>query len=186
MALRAGRSRPPRRLGLLSAGPGYQAGRHGLSTHDGRLKARVTSRLGSDPCPTGRRASTNPDRTLRLSWARKPDARPADADLVEGAASHHVGSSCSSHSRQIHTSPRLSRALSAAGTMVTPQAGQMGGCSSSSTPQSISARGWDDPGGGTHPHRRGDREGTRSAGYACLSRPSRPGPARGAPAVLPG
>jgi hypothetical protein len=29
-----------------------------------------------------------PDRTLRLSLARKPDARPAEADLVGGAASH--------------------------------------------------------------------------------------------------
>jgi len=142
--------------------------------------------LASDPFPTGRRASTNPDRRLRLSWARSQ--MPGLRTPISWEAPPHTtsGSSFSSHSRQIHTSPRLSRALSAAGTIVTPQAGQMGGCSSSSTPQSISARGWDDPGGGTHPHRRGDREGTRSAGYACLSRPSRPGPARGAPAVLPG
>ena len=40
-------------------------------------------------------------------------------------------SSVSSHSRQIQSPARLFRALSAAGTIVTPQAGQIGGRSSS-------------------------------------------------------
>jgi hypothetical protein len=43
------------------------------------------------------------------------------------------GSLVSSHSRQIQSPTRCSRALSEAGTIVTPQAGQIGGRSSSTS-----------------------------------------------------
>jgi len=45
------------------------------------------------------------------------------------------GSPVSSHSRQIQSPPRSSRALSAAGTIVTPQVAQIGGRRASSTPE---------------------------------------------------
>jgi hypothetical protein len=51
-----------------------------------------------------------------------------------GGLRFHSSSSSSSHSRQTQSASWLSSALSAAGTMVTPQRGQIGGRSSDSTP----------------------------------------------------
>ena len=90
--------------------------------------------LGSDPCQIRPTPADNPDRTLGLSCARPQMTVSPTSRSWEAQPHTASGSSLSSHSRQIHTSPRVSRALNAAGTMVTPQAGQMGG-RSSSTPE---------------------------------------------------
>src|SRR5438067_12539547 len=51
-----------------------------------------------------------------------------------------LGSLVSSHSRQIQSSPASSRALREAGTIVTPQVGQIGGRSSSTSEVCVPAR----------------------------------------------
>ena len=87
--------------------------------------------LGSDPCQIRTTCAETPDRTLGLSCARTQMTVSRKSMSWEAEPHTASWSSRSSHSRQIHASPRVSRALSVAGTMVTPQAGQIGGRSSS-------------------------------------------------------
>ena len=140
--------------------------------------------LGSDPCQIRTTCAETPDRTLGLSCARTQTTVSRKSMSWEAEPHTASGSSRSSHSRQIHTSPRVSRALSVAGTMVTPQAGQIGGRSSSthgvwSLEQLAaeatfhSARVANDSAGGYPPFRSGDRDWARFR-PSSRNRPSPP------------
>ena len=115
--------------------------------------------LGSDPCQIRTTCAETPDRTLGLSCARTQTTVSRKSMSWEAEPHTASGSSRSSHSRQIHTSPRVSRALSVAGTMVTPQAGQMGGALHRPHPRVLARAGGNDSAEGTHPHICRDREG---------------------------
>ena len=71
--------------------------------------------------------SSSDRRTVEVDEPRS--YRPAGEASPESQAS--LSSAVSSHSRQTHSAPRTFRALNAAGTIVTPQTGQIGGRSSS-------------------------------------------------------
>jgi len=143
--------------------------------------------LGSDPCQIRTTCAETPDRTLGLSCARTQMTVSRKSMSWEAEPHTASGSSRSSHSRQIHASPRVSRALSVAGTMVTPQAGQIGGRSSSThgvwsleqlgrrTYLPYRTHAWRmTRREGTHPFRSGDRDWAR---FRSSSR-NRPSPPR--------
>jgi hypothetical protein len=105
---------------------------------------RHTRRPASGDLPEGsswwvtRRSPSGP--TMRLLWGGLQEGRGAPTPTPPGelpsAVSVHTGQSGSdnsSHSRHTHSRPSASCALSAAGTIVTPQTGQIGASLSSAT-----------------------------------------------------